>query len=98
MSKIHPVALYQIETFGAGTRRQRPDERRPAQENLMKTSPAPARVAEFLVQLMVGGDPDLARRIGRRDVAARRENAYAEALANRPSARPLSFVTPLGRA
>lgn len=58
----------------------------------MASSPAPQRATEFLVQLMVGGDAELRKALGRNDVAERREAAYSGALANRPSARPLSFV------
>lgn len=58
----------------------------------MRRDQSPRRVPEFLVQLMVGGDSDLRKAIGRKDVAERRVAAYGAALANRPSARPLSFL------
>ncbi len=58
----------------------------------MMRDSAPARASEFLTQLMVGGDTDLTKALGRREVAGQREAAYGSALANRPSARPLSFL------
>ena len=102
MSTIKPLALYQIETFGAGFRNTLPrDADGAASESPaslqrkgepMRRETSPRRVPEFLVQLMVGGDSDLRKVIGRRDVAERRVAAYGSALANRPSARPLSFL------
>ena len=110
MSTIRPLALYQIETFGAGLGRHssrnpeheaRPEavKARDAQkEPAMRPHALPNRKTEFLVQLMVGGDQDLRKVIGRQDVAERREAAYSAALSNRPSARPLSFVRVIGEA
>lgn len=101
MSTINPLALYQIETFGAGFRHRPPRDGHAAdavggdarsQEKTMRRDQSPRRVPEFLVQLMVGGDSDLRKAIGRKDVAERRVAAYGAALANRPSARPLSFL------
>jgi hypothetical protein len=40
----------------------------------------------------VDGDQDLRKPLGRRDIAEQRATAYGEALASRPSARPLSFL------
>lgn len=102
MSTIKPLALYQIETFGAGFRhnpshdRPRPGQGVSGKEDAMSRVSAPKRASEFLVQLMVDGDSDLRKKIGRRDVAERREAAYGAALANRPSARPLSFLRVIG--
>lgn len=102
MSTIKPLALYQIETFGAGFRHSPPHDRHTpeqgvsAKENAMNRVSAPRRATEFLVQLMVDGDSDLRKKIGRRDVAERREAAYGSAMANRPSARPLSFLRVIG--
>lgn len=102
MSTIKPLAPYQIETFGAGFRHTPSRDPRDvpvtgmgagqAKETPVKRDQAPRRVPEFLVQLMVGGDSDLRKVIGRTDVAERRIAAYGSALANRPSARPLSFL------
>lgn len=110
MSTIKPLALYQIETFGAGIRdfqsrnepgtglvpRHGQSQDRSNREKVMNSNQAPRRATEFLVQLMVDGDSDLRKVIGRKDVAERREAAYGAALANRPSARPLSFLTVIG--
>ena len=102
MSTIKPLALYQIETFGAGFRhspsrdRQMPRQGASGKEDAMNRVSAPRRATEFLVQLMVDGDSDLRKKIGRRDAAERREAAYGSALANRPSARPLSFLRVIG--
>lgn len=104
MSTIKPLALYQIETFGAGFRhtpsrgQSAPGQASPAKEKVMNRDQAPKRDSEFLVQLMVDGDSDLRKKLGRQDVAGRREAAYGAALANRPSARPLSFLRVVGSA
>ena len=50
------------------------------------------RQPAFLVQMMTHVDPDLRKSLGRRDLADQRETAYGQALATRPSARPLSFL------
>lgn len=50
------------------------------------------RQPAFLVQMLTQVDPDLRKALGRRDLADQRENAYGQALASRPSARPLSFL------
>lgn len=109
MSTVKSVALYQIETFGAGARHSPSrDERHTgdgqhaaarngaAKESGMNRQRPPTRASEFLVQLMVGGDADLRKLLGRRDVAEQREAAYCTALSNRPSARPLSFLQVIG--
>lgn len=57
---------------------------------------SPPRASEFLIQMMVGGDADLRKALGRRDIAEARAAAYGAALANRPSARPLSFLRVIG--
>jgi hypothetical protein len=107
MSTIKPIALYQIETFGAGIghglSRNTPVEQISREERSMKrhpgsTRPAPSRAPDFLTHLMVDGDTDLRKKLGRRDIAESREAAYSAALANRPSARPLSFLRVLGAA
>lgn len=54
--------------------------------------PSGQRQMAFLTQLMVDGDSDLRKRIGRSDVAGQRQAAYGQALASRPSAQPLSFL------
>ena len=108
MSTIKPLALYQIETFGTGNRHmpsRDPRETRPGDPASERKEPAkasrlasPSRASEFLVQLMVDGDSDLRKVLGRQDVAERREMAYGAALANRPSAKPLSFLRVLNNA
>lgn len=59
---------------------------------------APQRQPDFLTQLLVANDSDLRRALGRRDLADQRQAAYGEALASRPSARPLSFLRVIGSA
>ncbi|OYU49890.1 MAG: hypothetical protein CFE31_05995 [Rhizobiales bacterium PAR1] len=108
MSTIKPLALYQIETFGAGNRHMPPRDARemrqsdpvPDRKEAAKASrlAGPNRASEFLVQLMVDGDSDLRKVLGRQDIAERREMAYGAALANRPSAKPLSFLRVLNNA
>jgi len=49
----------------------------------MRPSDEPKRFIPVLVQLMVGGDPDLRKPLGRRDIAIAREAAYGMALAHR---------------
>jgi hypothetical protein len=95
MSTIKPLALYQIETFGAGNRHLPPRGSRVVSLNEpepVRPAPArgariavPARASGFLVQLMVDGDSDLRKVLGRQDIAGRREAAYGAALARRPS-------------
>lgn len=48
------------------------------------------RQPEFLIQLMVGGDPELRRALGRRDIADSRESAYSRRLAELPSRMALA--------
>jgi hypothetical protein len=100
--------LYQIETFGTGLGRHsrhrdrhdaplRPDEEK---ERVMPfaSGSAPVRPSGFIAQLLVASDPDLRKALGRRDLADQRETAYGSALANRPSARPLSFLRLIDKA
>ena len=110
MSTIHPIALYQIETFGARIGRKPagdvPDRGTEDAEKAAGTerhwprpsTAGPARTCDFLVQLMVGSDSDLRRSLGRRDAAETRESAYGTALARRPSAQPLRFIRIVGAA
>ena len=86
MSKISVPVLYQTETFSSGFRQKSSRDERPATPFLApKAAPGskPARAPEFLVQMMATGDPDLHKVLGRRDVAAARERAYAFAAAHR---------------
>lgn len=95
MSTIHPVALYQIETFGAGFGHQKHHNgagRPQAEASMSSVQKSASRSVPFIAQLIVGNDSDLRRPLGRRDIAEQREAAYGAALANRPSARPLSFL------
>ena len=75
--------------FRQGTAPPRPDA--PA-----ATGASPLREGRrqpaFLVQMLVDGDSDLRKALGRRDLAGQRQNAYDQALSSRPSARPLSFL------
>lgn len=90
MSTIHVPVLYQTETFsfdgrarssGAGTAAHAGAAR--------KSAPGgkPMKEADFLVHLMVSGDPDLRKVLGRRDIARSRETAYAFAAAHKTSRR-----------
>jgi hypothetical protein len=90
MSTIHVPVLYQTETFsfdgracssGAGTSAHA--------EVARNTAPGarPMKAADFLVHLMVSGDPDIRKVLGRRDVARAREAAYAFAAAHKTSRR-----------
>lgn len=98
MSKIALPALYQTDTFGSSYRHKpaeasrnaaAPGERAEAAEAPLRArGSAPMRAPDFLVQLMVGGDQDLRKVIGRRDVAESREAAYGTTFANRPSHKP----------
>jgi hypothetical protein len=56
------------------------------------------RSTPFLVQLMVSGDSDLRKTLGRQEIAQARESAYGASLANRPSANGLRFLTARGEA
>lgn len=93
MSNITLPILYQTETFGARTGQFSSgtgyDEvySRQGQSAVAarKKVSAPQRSTDFLVQLMVGGDPDLRKALGRRDIAVAREAAYGAAMANRSS-------------
>jgi hypothetical protein len=100
MSKIHPVALYQIETFGSRAGAfQRESGARARRRATPAGSGDPARRSgAFLVQVMLGGDGDLRWALGRADLAESREQAYGGALANRPSAKPLGFLHVIGDA
>lgn len=95
MSKIALPALYQTDTFGSSYRHH-PIKKPQADASGLGQDDAPAaprraigstptRSPDFLVQLMVGGDQDLRKVIGRRDIAESREGAYVATLANRPS-------------
>lgn len=89
MSKISVPVLYQTETFSSGFRQKSSrDERHVPAAPAPKAAPGakPARMPEFLVQMMANGDPDLRKVLGRRDVAVARERAYAFAAAHRPAA------------
>lgn len=98
MSTINPIALYQTETFGNGFQPYRHNARREDTDNRQKEAPmsgsptSAPRSVPFIAQLIVGNDSDLRRPLSRRDIAEQREAAYGAALANRPSARPLSFL------
>ncbi len=88
MSKISVPVLYQTETFSSGFRQKSSrDERHVPASSAPKAAPGakPARLPEFLVQVMATGDPDLRKVLGRRDVAAARERAYAFAAAHKSS-------------
>lgn len=88
MSKISVPALYQTETFSSGFQRHPSRDDRPATAAPPpKAAPGskPVRPAEFLVQVIATGDPDLRKVLGRRDVASARERAYAFAAAHKPS-------------
>lgn len=105
MSKIALPALYQTETFGSTFRHNPHRNRQMASSDTSPAEAAPAsqsapgvaprRAPDFLVQLMVGGDQDMRKVIGRRDVAESREAAYGATSANRPSQKrePARFVT-----
>ncbi|MCA0400664.1 MAG: hypothetical protein LCH38_07605 [Proteobacteria bacterium] len=98
MSKINAITPYQFETFGAragiASRREHGNNPRDGGERRGHAR----RETPFLVQIMVGGDAELRVPLGRHDEAERREIAYASALGNRPSARPLSFLRIVGDA
>lgn len=106
MSTIRPLSLYQIETFGTGIGRHSRQNGRDtrimpeveSEERPVIAKPVPARSNGFITQLLVDGDVDLRKKLGRHDVAGQRESAYGASLANRPSARPLSFLRVIGRA
>jgi hypothetical protein len=84
MSTINVPVLYQTETFSSGFRL-------PASGGGTAAKSAPGtkrlREADFLVHLMVSGDPDFRKVLGRRDVARAREAAYAFAAAHKASRR-----------
>lgn len=87
MSTIQLPALYRIETFPAGaararTRQDAPHEHPPAQSFARGKA---VKEADFLVQLMVSGDADLRRSLGRQEAAQAREAAYAFAVAHKAS-------------
>lgn len=73
--KTLPVP-YQIETFGAETKREGPAS---------AGGPPPRRSSAFLAQLLVAGDPALRIRLGRADLADQRAGAYAGAIGRLPS-------------
>lgn len=84
MSTINVPVLYQTETFSSGFRRASSGD-----GTAVKSAPGtkPKREADFLVHLMVSGDPDFRKVLGRRDVARAREAAYAFASAHKASRR-----------
>lgn len=88
MSKIHVPALYQTETFSSGFRRGSSHDETPARPGTAPKAASgvkPVKEADFLVQLMVSGDPDFRKVLGRRDIARAREAAYAFASAHKSS-------------
>lgn len=90
MSTINVPVLYQTETFSSGFRQRSSRDDTPARpEAHPKAAPGvkPMKEADFLVHLMVSGDPDFRKVLGRRDVARARENAYAFASAHKTSRR-----------
>jgi hypothetical protein len=90
MSKINVPVLYQTETFSSGFRQRSSRDDTPSRpEAAPKAMPGvkPVKEADFLVQLMVSGDPDFRKVLGRRDVAGAREAAYAFAAAHKTSRR-----------
>jgi hypothetical protein len=88
MSTINVPVLYQTETFSSGFR-QRSSGGGTADHRGAAAKPAsgqkPMKEADFLVHLMVSGDPDFRKVLGRRDIAHARENAYAFASAHKAS-------------
>lgn len=86
MSTINIPALYQIETFSSGFG-QRPF-RQETKAGPAKSAARPRKEPDFLVQLMTSDDPAFTTVLGRRDVAVRRDAAYAFAAAHKTSARP----------
>lgn len=96
MSTIRLPVPYRIETISPAAalladRRSRGAPLHPAEAaDATPQQPRvfPARAAPFLAQLLVGLTPDLRGKLGRRDIAERREAAYDAALRNRPSQRP----------
>lgn len=90
MSTINVPVLYQTETFSSGFRQRSSRDDTPARpEARPKAAPGvkPVKEADFLVHLMVSGDPDFRKVLGRRDVARARESAYAFASAHKTSRR-----------
>jgi hypothetical protein len=99
MSKIHVPVVYQTETFSSGFRQRAFRDDTPTRaEAGAKPAPGvkPVKEADFLVQLMVSGDPDFRKVLGRRDVARAREAAYGFASAHKPSRRAEYEKTELG--
>jgi hypothetical protein len=92
MSTIRALVPYHFETKGreAGQNLSRDTKGRHSPRGSRPENAQ--RQPEFLVQMMVDGDQDLRKPLGRRDIAEQRATAYGEALASRPSARPLSFL------
>lgn len=97
-TSILPV-LYQTETFGASLRHTLSgkgqgqsfsdmQKKSIMEQKTMRASSEPKRYTPVLVQLMVGGDPDLRKALGRRDIAVAREAAYGMALAHRGGQNP----------
>ncbi|MBN8533745.1 MAG: hypothetical protein J0L51_06605 [Rhizobiales bacterium] len=88
MSTIHVPVLYQTETFSFdGRARSSGSGTADRSGTVPKSAPGgkPAKAADFLVHLMVSGDPDFRKVLGRRDIASAREAAYAFATAHKTS-------------
>jgi len=78
-----PLVLYQIEAIGVIPEQARhaASQKAPLGSHRNRAQRTPS----FLVQLMVGGDPDLRKALGRKDHAGARAAAYGAALEQRPS-------------
>lgn len=88
MSTINVPVLYQTETFSSGFRQRSSGDGTAARSGAASRSAPgqkPMKEADFLVHLMVSGDPDFRKVLGRRDVARAREAAYAFASAHKTS-------------
>ncbi len=92
MSKIRALVPYHFETIGREAGQDLSRDTKGRQSPRARHPENTQRQTAFLVQIMVDGDQDLRKPLGRRDIAEMRESAYGQALASRPSARPLSFL------
>lgn len=86
MSTIKALVPFQFETFGQAGHHHAGGH--PSRSGTGPAEAAPRRQSAFITQLLVDGDADLRKRLGRRDVAGQREAAYGGALAGRPSRQP----------